>query len=226
MTIKQQKLSLQPALEEEFQSNGRGVIVRPLTKSALRDFIEEAIKNEGDEANLNHIDTSLIQDMSQLFVASKFNGDISKWDTSNVTDMTEMFRDTVFNGDISQWNTSKVDNMYGMFDSSLFNQDISKWNVSNVKNMCGMFRHSKFNGDISQWDVSNVKVLANMFRNSLFNGNIANWTPIDCNEQHFISPQGTPFNLQSFQNYQTQSAARALKEKYVTEAPAKSHLAL
>jgi surface protein len=39
---------------------------------------------------------------------------LTSWDTSNSTDMSYMFRATAFNGDISQWNTEKVTTMYKM----------------------------------------------------------------------------------------------------------------
>ena len=111
----------------------------PKTKDELKDIIKQKIESEGNECDLNDIDTSNITDMSNLFAYSKFNGDISKWNVSNVTNMT------------------------GMFIRSEFNGDISKWNVSNVEDMQGMFLRSTFNGDISNWDVSNVKFKSRMF---------------------------------------------------------------
>ena len=111
----------------------------PKTKDELENIIKQRIESEGNECNLNDIDTSNITDMSDLFKDSEFNGDISKWDVFNVTDME------------------------GMFVSSTFTGDISKWNVSNVTNMVDMFYGSKFNGDISNWDVSNVTNNADIF---------------------------------------------------------------
>ena len=113
----------------------------PKTKDELKDIIDQRIESEGNECDLNDIDTSNIIDMSYLFENSDFNGDISKW------------------------NVSKVTNMSGIFYSSKFNGDISKWNVSNVKSTYGMFYKSEFNGDISNWDVSNVKFKLAMFHN-------------------------------------------------------------
>ena len=106
----------------------------PETKEELKDIIKQRIELEGNECNLNDIDTSNITDMSSLFKWSEFNGDISKWDVSNVTDMNEMF-----------------------CICKKFNQDISKWDVSNVTNMSTMFYECEsFNQDISRWDVSKV----------------------------------------------------------------------
>ena len=113
----------------------------PKTKDELKDIIKQKIESEGNECDLNDIDTSYITDMSWLFEHSEFNGDISKWDVYNVK------------------------NMRGMFLNSKFNGDISKWDVSNVKNMRSMFLYSKFNSDISNWDVSNVIDKSHIFDN-------------------------------------------------------------
>ena len=88
----------------------------PETKEELQDIIKQRIKDEGSEVDLNDIDVSKITDMSDLFVGTDFNGDISNWNTSNVTDMSFMF-----------------------YDCESFNQDISDWDVSNVTNMSSMF---------------------------------------------------------------------------------------
>ena len=113
----------------------------PKTKQELKAIIKKRIEKEGNEVDLNDIDVSKITDMSDLFVGTDFNGDISQWNTSNVTDMSFMF-----------------------YDCESFNQDISTWDVSNVKNMRGMFLgFKKFNTDISDWDVSNVKFLYDIF---------------------------------------------------------------
>ena len=92
-------------------------IYHPKTKDELEDIIKQKIKSEGNECDLNDIDTSNITDMSYLFADSDFNGDISKWDVSNVTDMEGMFRFSKFNGDISKWNVSNVTNNTNIFDS-------------------------------------------------------------------------------------------------------------
>lgn len=130
--------------------------VQPKTKRELIEIINQTIKEQGNNCDLNFIDTSLITDMSDLFRGlDKFNGDISKRDTSNVVNMAEMFRDAEsFNQDISKWNTSRVNNMHHMFWWAMsFNQDISKWNVSKVKDMSYMFLSSKLakSGNLPDW---------------------------------------------------------------------------
>ena len=115
----------------------------PQTKEELRSLIEQRIKDEGNEVDLNDIDVSAITDMSYLFEISDFNGDISDWDVSNVTDMKYMF-----------------------YACEPFNKDLSRWNVSNVTNMKSMFEYcEKFNQDISKWNVANVTYMKNIFKN-------------------------------------------------------------
>ena len=129
----------------------------PKTKEELVSLIQDEVKRNGWNCDLNHINTEYITDMSDLF--AKFDG----------------YNLDIFNGDISQWDVSKVENMSYMFNRSKFNRDISKWNVSNVTDMRDMFVWSKFNGDISNWNVSKVKYMNSMFYGSDFNGNISKW---------------------------------------------------
>ena len=89
--------------------------VQPKTKDELKKIIEDTIKEQGFNCDLNFIDTSLIKDMNYLLCNSKFNGDISKWDVSNVESMKYMFHDSKFKRDISKWDVSKVKDMSGMF---------------------------------------------------------------------------------------------------------------
>ena len=63
----------------------------PQSKLELREIIENRIKDEGNEVDLNDIDVSNIKDMNGLFLGTDFNGDISHWDVSNVTDMRSVF---------------------------------------------------------------------------------------------------------------------------------------
>ena len=129
----------------------------PKTKDELKELVNKLIKERGNDANLNDIDTSEITDMSALFFRSTFNGDISEWDVSNVKDMISLFRESKFTGE---------------------NGNISNWDVSNVKDMCYMFCGASFtgkNGDLSKWDVSNVKDMECMFYNSPLEKNPPKW---------------------------------------------------
>ena len=110
------------------------------TNENIKQIVEEQIELLGNEADLNHLDTSEVTNMGLMFfMHSQFTSDISKWDVSNVT------------------------NMIGTFSLSQFTGDISTWDVSNVTDMGGMFKESQFNGDISKWDVSNVTDIEKIF---------------------------------------------------------------
>ena len=108
--------------------------VKVSSKDELLDEIYKCIRKKGITCDLNHIDVSGVRDMSELFMDSMFNGDISGWDTSN------------------------VENMNGMFANSMFNRDISGWNVSNVKSMKHMFTDSRLKGNEPDWYEINLKV--------------------------------------------------------------------
>lgn len=124
---------------------------RPKNIHELKYLINLATLDEGWYCSLNHIDTSLIDNMSLLFANSRFKGDISQWNVSRVKRMDFMFRGTEFNGDLSQWDVSNVEDMSYMFADSEFRQDISKWNVSKVEHIENMFQESVFGGDVHLW---------------------------------------------------------------------------
>ena len=141
---------------------------RPVSKKELKEIINERISKEGKYCNLNDIDTSLIKDMSELFLYSSFTGDISRWNVSNVKLMFMMFAQSKFNGDISDWDVSNVKNMTGMFYCTPeFNCDISIWDVKNVNSMWSMFDRSNFNQNISNWEIDTNCDTRDMFHNCI-----------------------------------------------------------
>ncbi len=174
-------------------SNSRSLRIKPTTYKELRSLIEQELKGQGPDADLNFIDTSEITDMSSLFKwlgirnikidewnisnvtnmwgmfsgCENFKGEgLEKWNVSNVTEMRYMFDGCKdFVGDLSDWDTSNVKNMRHMFDEcTKFNSDLSAWNVSNVENMRYMFHNCKrFNADLSWWNVSSVTDMEGMF---------------------------------------------------------------
>ena len=75
----------------------------PKTRDELQELVKKLIKERGNEADLNDIDTSEITDMTTLFYLSKFNGDISKWDVSKVEDMHYMFTGTPLAKNTPKW---------------------------------------------------------------------------------------------------------------------------
>ena len=126
----------------------------PKDKHELKELVKKLIKERGNDADLNDIDTSEITDMSFMFENSKFNGDISEWDVSNVKYMSYMLSNSSFTGE---------------------NGDISNWDVSNVEDMDYMFYYSEFNGDISNWDVKKVKTMKDIFNLSPLEKNHPKW---------------------------------------------------
>lgn len=102
-------------------STTKSARVRPKSKDELRSIIKNELKQQGPDADLNFIDTSLITDMDMLFY--KINKEIP-----------------VGNIKIDRWNVSNVVNMRGMFyGCDECNTDISMWDISNVTHMGLMF---------------------------------------------------------------------------------------
>ena len=88
---------------------------QPKNRKELKDLIDERVVKEGSRCDLNDIDVSLVTDMSYLFYASGFNGDISKWNVSKVKNMSAMFAFSKFNQDISNWKINKDCKITDMF---------------------------------------------------------------------------------------------------------------
>ena len=86
-----------------FLNEATKTTVQPKTEDELKDIIEDTIKEQGYNCDLNFIDTSLIKDMRDMFAESKFNGDISKWDVSNVEDMEYVFNRSPLEGNEPDW---------------------------------------------------------------------------------------------------------------------------
>ena len=120
-------------------------IFKPKIKEELQEAVDlwcenknVALKKYGNISNWN---TSLITDMSRLFIQKRyFNDNINNWDVSSVTNMEYLFwQATSFNQPLGSWDVSKVTNMKGMFlATSSFNQPLDSWDVSSVTIMEGM----------------------------------------------------------------------------------------
>ena len=127
MNMKTLKLYITEALHINKDTKGDYYNYHPKTKDELEELVKKLIKERGNDANLNDIDTSEITNMSYMFESSEFNGDISEWNTSNVKDMHSMFAYSKFNGDISKWDVSNVKDMACMFDNSPLEKNPPKW---------------------------------------------------------------------------------------------------
>ena len=140
----------------------------PTSRYELRCILEEELERQGQDADLNFIDTSLITNMYDLFVdlfdtnyntLSIRNIKIDKWDVSNVEDMCSMFWGlSDFTADLSGWDTSNVTNMTCMFQyAENFDSDLSSWDVSKVTDMDTMFAYCEsFSSDLSSWNTSSL----------------------------------------------------------------------
>lgn len=141
----------------------------PTTNEELRKIIEDRIKKEGRNINLNDIDTSKITDMSGIFKDINFNGDISRWDVSNVTNMSKMFYNTnkLININISEWDVKNVENISFMFKncSTLSKIQLPKFNNDNLKNTVGTFENCKslVSVDLNDTTLENVEKCQYMF---------------------------------------------------------------
>jgi len=129
-------------------------------------------------------------DISSIFSASNFNGNINNWEVSNIKDMGHMFyEDSSFNQPLDKWDTSNVTLMYGMFyEASSFNQPLDKWDTSKVKGMSYMFYGaSSFNQPLNEWNTSNVTNMSYMFDGaSSFNQSINRWNTSNVTDMSYM----------------------------------------
>lgn len=164
---------MKPIIEYLSTKIAKPSIIKATTDN-IKDIVESELKRLGPNANLNHIDTSKVNEMSFLFAAfdvfgsprraigsmyEDLNPDISEWDTSNVVTFYSMFSYCkAFNCDISGWDTKRLVTTERMFNGcESFNQDISGWDIKNVTSMDFMFVGcGSFNQDLSHWDLTKV----------------------------------------------------------------------
>ena len=148
------------------------------TDATINKIVKGELDRLGHDADLNHIDTSEVTTLSDLFscldsdyLGSKYkdlNPDISKWNVSKVTHMMGTFyKCENFNSDLSKWDTGKVRFFNEMFSNCYkFNSDISGWDVPSALSMAYMFFDCKnFNQPLCDWDVSNTTNMESMFSN-------------------------------------------------------------
>ena len=136
-------------------SNTKPLRLQPSTWDELRAIIEQELKEQGPDADLNFIDTSEITNMAGLFYKLNIrNIKIDEWDVSNVTNMSNMFFGCKeFNCDLSNWDIQKVEVIaYLFYKCHLFNCDLSEWNPMSVKSANYAFAEcTSFKSDLSGW---------------------------------------------------------------------------
>lgn len=164
------------------KANASNYKYHPQTTKELQELIEKLIKERGNAADLNDIDTSNITSMKGLFSKiNGFRGNISNWDVSKVTDMESMFYDCPqFDfTQIEDWDVSSLKYANWIFeDCANMNADFSKWNVKNLKEACGMFKDcDDYEGNgLENWKIDSLLNSSDMFYGCIkFNGNLSNW---------------------------------------------------
>lgn len=152
--------------------------------SGVTNFYRVFLSN--NNANMSTLDltgwdVSNATNISDMFGASSFSGNVSGWTlkTGATINASYLFRSCPFNGTINDWtNTSSITNMYQMFSgNNSFNQDMNLWDVSNVTDFRLCFNGaSSFNGNIDNWDVSSGTRFDSMFYNTdSFTRDISGW---------------------------------------------------
>lgn len=111
------------------------------------DFLRHLVRQDID---LTRLCTSLVTDMSYLFMGVSIDQEIGNWDVSNVTTMEGMFAGFQ---NPSGWDIPFEEN------AILFNQPIGAWDVRNVTNMDYFVKdNTKFNQDLSKWCVIKIRI--------------------------------------------------------------------
>lgn len=72
-------------------------------RDTLRDLVLQEIALHGPACDLNHLDVSEMQDISDTFKGTPFVGDVSQWNIVGIRDLRGLFANTPFSGDLSQW---------------------------------------------------------------------------------------------------------------------------
>ena len=156
--------------------------LQPTSKDELKAIIDQELKQQGPDADLNHIDTSEITDMSELFKdLDPRNIQIDQWNTSNVTNMNSMFiYCRKFNCDgLGSWDMSNVRDMSNMFkECKNFNCDLSDWKLPKITSLyLTFYKCSNFTGTgLENWDVSNINDMSYAFTGcKLLNCDLSHW---------------------------------------------------
>lgn len=80
----------------------------------LEEIIAQEIAENSVSCDLNHLDVSEMQDLSDAFKGSLFQGNVSSWKVDMVFDMRGLFADSSFAGDLSNWDINPYIHVKGM----------------------------------------------------------------------------------------------------------------
>ena len=191
-------------------SNGITIRAREWAEAGMTGEIDglqyTIVDNESIREINGNICTSLVTDMSELFMNETFTADVKTFDVSNVTTMTKMFSgSTTSSTNLNQnllihWDVSSVTDMSYMFNGIHFlGGNLSSWDVSAVTDMSGLFKQEQFspegfsNISINNWDVSSVNNMSDMFLNSSFNQPISDWDVSNVTDMSYMFANA-PFN--------------------------------
>ena len=147
--------------DDNFKSR-KDRIIKVKNKKELHDLIKKIVE-KNPNADLNDIDVSNIDDLSNLFSYLNIeNIDISRWNVSNVKNMKNMFFGCdKFNCDLSNWDVRNVEDASYMFcDCNNFEgKGLHNWKFKNLDTISFMFWHcNNFKENIDNWKINNKKI--------------------------------------------------------------------
>lgn len=141
----------------------------------LRNEVSKPVAFEG----LEELDTSEVEDMSQMFrlVMNNFTEVvIPDWDVTNVVTMEDMFalitndKSPIIKIDVSNWKLDSIENMKSMFFMQKATEiDVSNWNFSdndtkNILTSFMFFQTKKLKKlEVSKWNTGSFKEAEEMF---------------------------------------------------------------
>lgn len=155
-----------------------------------------------DFSGIEKWDTSNVANMSEMFKNSCFNKPLDNWDVSNVTDMSKMFAQTPFNQPLISWDVSAVEDMSYMFFCTPFNHSLNSWDVSRLRKASFMFAHSSFSHPLDSWDVGSLKEAKSMFRSTSYSHSLDSWGGSEC-VQEALKDRNEPKDLDWFFGIET-----------------------
>ena len=160
--------------------------IRPLNSnivaddSTIKEIVKEEMRRLGNDADLNHINTSKVTSFESLFDTLDFCGDVSEWDVHNVRVFSNMFfACRKFDCDLSKWETESATNMTWMFGycENFQGAGVEKFIVDKVFDFSQMFINCKrLTCKVDSWNPIKMKYADEMFKGcELFDCDLSRW---------------------------------------------------